>query len=264
MARKTHAVRMTKSCRHVDNGRDACVAAHRLLVTPLRRYTAKYTPRGTLRKGPRGRKNHVLTPEERLEFFQEYSKWIKEGRKRGKPPIPHLKRKYKACQHSPFFTRLVQRQFETGTTSPSKPPGRSPAPCTTRTRSPVSSSSAWTTRGSSRRWRTPHLSGGFCLVKGSRRARRRGRSSTTRRSAFLIKSGVFREVHKALKRLCKPNQAPFFIQGHVRAPRLHLHLRRVDVPGRKDARLERRRRGCVPVHEAYMKYLRLQLTWGGV
>jgi len=30
-------------------------------------------------------------------------------------------------------------------------------------------------------------------------------------SAFIIKSGVFREVHRALKRRCKSNQTPFFI-----------------------------------------------------
>ena len=82
-ARKTHAVHMTKSDRHADKGRNACVAAQRVFVTPVRRNTANYTPRGTVLKGPPGRKNHILTPEERLECFQVYSKWIKEGRKKG-------------------------------------------------------------------------------------------------------------------------------------------------------------------------------------
>ena len=62
LARKTHAVHMTKSGRHADNGRNACVAAQRLVVTPVRRNTASYTPRGTVLKGLPGRKNHILTP----------------------------------------------------------------------------------------------------------------------------------------------------------------------------------------------------------
>jgi len=53
---------MTKSGRHADNGRNACVAAQRLVVTPVRRNTASYTPRGTVLKGLPGRKNHILTP----------------------------------------------------------------------------------------------------------------------------------------------------------------------------------------------------------
>ena len=40
---------------------------------------------------------------------------------------------------------------------------------------------------------------------------KKGKQAKSVDSAFLIKSGVFREVHKALKRLCKPNQTPFFI-----------------------------------------------------
>jgi len=52
---------MAKSGRHADNGRGACVAAQRLSVTPVRRNTAKYIPRGTARKGPPGRKYRILT-----------------------------------------------------------------------------------------------------------------------------------------------------------------------------------------------------------
>ena len=115
---------MTKCGRHADKGRNACVAAQRVFVTPVRRNTAKYTPRGTVLKGPPGRKNHIMTPEERLECYQVYSKWIKEGRMKGESPIPSLKRKYKACRHKSFFSRLVQRQFETGTINPPKPTGR--------------------------------------------------------------------------------------------------------------------------------------------
>ena len=56
-------------------------------VTPVRRNTAKYTPRGTVLKGPPDRKYHILTPEERLECFQLCSKWTEEGRKKGESPI---------------------------------------------------------------------------------------------------------------------------------------------------------------------------------
>ena len=41
LTRKTHAVHMTKSGRHADKGRNACVAAQRVFVTPVRRNTAK-------------------------------------------------------------------------------------------------------------------------------------------------------------------------------------------------------------------------------
>ena len=115
---------MTKSGRHADKGRNACVTAQRVFVTPVRRNTAKYTPRGTYQKGPPGQKYHILAPEERLECFQEYSKWIKEGRKKGKSPIPSLKRKYRACQNPSFFSRMMKRLLETGTISPSQSPGR--------------------------------------------------------------------------------------------------------------------------------------------
>ena len=97
---------MTKSGRHADKGRNACVAAQRVFVTPVRRNTANYTPRGTVLKGPPGRKNHILTPEERLECYQVYSKWTKEGRKKGESPISSLRRKYKACRHKAFFSRV--------------------------------------------------------------------------------------------------------------------------------------------------------------
>ena len=65
---------MTKSGRHADKGRSAFMAAQRVFVTPVRSSTAKYTPRGTVLKGPPGRKSHILTPEERLECFQVNSK----------------------------------------------------------------------------------------------------------------------------------------------------------------------------------------------
>ena len=63
------------------------MAAQRVFVTPVRRHTAKYTPRGTVLKGPPGLKYH-MTPEERLECFQLYSKLTKEGRKKGESPHP--------------------------------------------------------------------------------------------------------------------------------------------------------------------------------
>ena len=88
---------MRNNGRHADKGRHACVVVQRVFAIPVRRNTAKYTPRGTVLKGPPGRKYH-MTLEERLECFQLHSKWTKEGRKKGESPIPSPKRKYKACR----------------------------------------------------------------------------------------------------------------------------------------------------------------------
>jgi len=237
--RKTHAITiMTKCGRHADKGRNACVAAQRVFVTPVRRNTAKYTPRGTVLKGPPGRKNHIMTPEERLECYQLYSKWIKEGRMKGESPIPSLKRKYKACRHKSFFSRLVQRQFETGTINPPKPTGRR-AVYDKDQIAPLIKQCVDDARELQTVADAPFIRR-YLLEKGI---------SPCPSERWIIDHKKERGV-KAIKIKFKPKLKSVMMKDRQESAEIIIDLRRVDVPGREDARLERRRRGCVPVHEA--------------
>ena len=67
---------------------------------------------------------HELDRAELLECHQAYQTWTKGWKIKADSPIPGLKKKYPACRHKSFFTRLTTRSFEHGKISPMKSPGR--------------------------------------------------------------------------------------------------------------------------------------------
>jgi hypothetical protein len=109
-------------------GRNLCLKDQQFVITPpsSRRRSLPYTPAssGKSTKGKPQQRYHKLDHDERLECHQAYQTWCKGGKKKADSPIPALKKKYPACNHPSFFSRLANRSYEHGKISPVKQPGR--------------------------------------------------------------------------------------------------------------------------------------------
>ena len=113
---------------HADKGRNLYRKHQQFDVTQARksRRNLPYTPQksGKSKRDEPQQRYHKLDPAELLECYQAYQTWTKGGKIKADSPISGLKKKYPACRHKSFFTRLATRSFEHGKISPVKSPGR--------------------------------------------------------------------------------------------------------------------------------------------
>ena len=111
-----------------DEGRNLYRKHQQFDVTQARknRRSLPYTPPkpGKSKRDKPQQRYHKLDPAELLECHQAYQTWTKGGKIKADSPIPGLKKKYPACRHKSFFSRLATRSFEHGKISPVKSPGR--------------------------------------------------------------------------------------------------------------------------------------------
>ena len=127
-SRHTGATNKMPRGKHAAKGRNLCLKDQQFDITPPRnnRRSLPYTlpwPGKSKTDKPQQR-YHKLDSAELLECHQAYQTWTKGGKIKADSPIHGLKKKYPACRHKSFFTRLATRSFEHGKISPVKSPGR--------------------------------------------------------------------------------------------------------------------------------------------